>query len=62
MHEAQQLVFGPFRLDLRDERLWREQEVMHLSPKTLASASGTPGWRQLWRVCCIGAPMGIPYS
>ena len=29
---------------------------------TLASGSRTPDWRQIWRVCCIGAPMGIPYS
>jgi DNA-binding winged helix-turn-helix (wHTH) protein/predicted ATPase len=36
MQEPQCLVFGPFRLDLRDERLWRGQEVTPLSPKTFA--------------------------
>jgi class 3 adenylate cyclase/predicted ATPase len=30
------LVFGLFRLDLRDERLWRGEAAMHLHPKTLA--------------------------
>lgn len=29
-------TFGPFRLDLRDERLWRGDEVIHLSHKSLA--------------------------
>jgi DNA-binding winged helix-turn-helix (wHTH) protein/predicted ATPase len=28
-------VFGPFRLDVRDERLWRGQEVLPLRHKTL---------------------------
>src|SRR5262245_1907413 len=36
MQEPQCLVFGPFRLDLRDERLWRGHEVSPLSPKTFA--------------------------
>jgi DNA-binding winged helix-turn-helix (wHTH) protein len=36
MPEQPYLVFGPFRLDLRDERLWRGVEVIHLNPKTLA--------------------------
>src|SRR5262249_43313218 len=27
-------VFDGFRLDQRDERLWRGQEVLHLHPKT----------------------------
>ncbi|MGH8066600.1 MAG: ATP-binding protein [Candidatus Entotheonellia bacterium] len=36
MQEQPCLVFGPFQLDLRDERLWRGPEVMHLNPKTLA--------------------------
>src|SRR5262245_23588474 len=36
MQEPQCLVFGPFRLDLRDERLWRGPEVTPLSPKTFA--------------------------
>jgi DNA-binding winged helix-turn-helix (wHTH) protein/tetratricopeptide (TPR) repeat protein len=30
------LVFDAFRLDLRDERLWCGQEVLHLHPKTFA--------------------------
>src|SRR5438094_7202207 len=36
MQEPQGLVFGPFRLDLRDERLWRGPEGTPLSPKTFA--------------------------
>jgi DNA-binding winged helix-turn-helix (wHTH) protein/tetratricopeptide (TPR) repeat protein len=36
MQEPQCLVFGPFRLDLRDERLWRGPEATPLSPKTFA--------------------------
>lgn len=29
-------MFGPFRLDLRDERLWRGDRVIPMRPKTLA--------------------------
>ena len=36
MQEPQSLVFGPFRLDRRDERLWRGQEVLLLHPKPFA--------------------------
>src|SRR5262252_8975398 len=36
MPEPQCLVFGPFRLDLRDERLWCGPEATPLSPKTFA--------------------------
>src|SRR5215468_1932342 len=36
MPEPQCLVFGPFRLDRRDERLWRGPEVIPLPPKTFA--------------------------
>jgi DNA-binding winged helix-turn-helix (wHTH) protein/tetratricopeptide (TPR) repeat protein len=36
MQELQSLVFGPFRLDLHDERLWRGREVLPLRPKPLA--------------------------
>jgi len=36
VQEPQSLVFGPFRLDLRDERLWRGQEVLPLFPKAFA--------------------------
>src|SRR5215471_4853225 len=36
MPPLQGLVFGPFRLDLRDERLWRGPEALPLSPKTFA--------------------------
>jgi predicted ATPase/DNA-binding winged helix-turn-helix (wHTH) protein len=36
MLEQQNLVFGPFRLDLRDERLRRGQEVLPLQPKLFA--------------------------
>lgn len=36
MQEPQCFVFGPFRLDLRDERLWRGEVAMPLHPKTLA--------------------------
>jgi DNA-binding response OmpR family regulator len=36
MPEQQNLVFGSFRLDLRDERLRRGQEVLPLQPKPFA--------------------------
>jgi predicted ATPase/DNA-binding winged helix-turn-helix (wHTH) protein len=36
MQEPQCLVFGPFRLDRRDERLWRGSEAIPLPPKTFA--------------------------
>ena len=36
MQEQQDLVVGPFRLDLRDARLWRGPEALPLSPKTFA--------------------------
>ena len=36
MQELQSFVFGPFRLDPRDERLWRGEEVLHLHPKPFA--------------------------
>jgi predicted ATPase/DNA-binding winged helix-turn-helix (wHTH) protein len=36
MQEPQCLVFGPFRLDRRDERLWRGPEAIPLPPKTFA--------------------------
>ena len=36
MPEPQCLVFGPFRLDRHDERLWRGSEVIPLPPKTFA--------------------------
>src|SRR5215813_5736938 len=36
MQEPQGLVFGPFRLDLHDERLWCGHEATALSPKTFA--------------------------
>jgi DNA-binding winged helix-turn-helix (wHTH) protein/tetratricopeptide (TPR) repeat protein len=36
MQESQSLAFGPFRLDLHDERLWRGQEVLPLRPKPFA--------------------------
>jgi DNA-binding winged helix-turn-helix (wHTH) protein len=36
MQAPQGLVFGPFRLDRRDERLWRGHEAIPLSPKTFA--------------------------
>jgi hypothetical protein len=35
-------VFGPFRLDQRDEHLWRGPEVIHLDPKTLAVYRSPP--------------------
>src|SRR4029450_1876310 len=37
MQQPQCLVFGPFRLDLRDERLWRGPGAVPLSPKTFAA-------------------------
>src|SRR5262245_5121032 len=36
MQEPQCLVFGQFRLDLRDERLWRGPEAIPLPPKIFA--------------------------
>src|SRR5262245_36077911 len=36
MPEPPCLVFGPFRLDLRDERLWRGPEAIPLPPKIFA--------------------------
>ena len=36
MQEPQSLVFGPFRLELHDERLWRGQAVLPLRPKPFA--------------------------
>ncbi len=36
MQESQCLVFGPFQLDRRDERLWRGSEALPLPPKTFA--------------------------
>ena len=33
---SDQLVFGPFHIDMADERLWREQRVIPLKPKTFA--------------------------
>ena len=46
MPEPQCLVFGPFRLDLRDERLWCGPEVIPLPPKTFAV------------LCCLVAQAG----
>ena len=39
MSELQRLVFGPFQLDLRDERLWCGPEVVRLPPKAFAVLS-----------------------
>src|SRR5262245_32580890 len=36
MREPQRLSFGPFWLDLHDERLWCDREVVRLSPKSFA--------------------------
>jgi DNA-binding winged helix-turn-helix (wHTH) protein len=36
MEEGQYLIFGPFRLDLIRDRLWKEQEVVELRAKPLA--------------------------
>src|SRR6266511_4283788 len=35
MQEQADFVFGPFRLDVRDERLWRGPDVLPLRHKTL---------------------------
>src|SRR5439155_27027581 len=35
MQEQGGLVFGPFRLDVRDERLWRGPDVLPVRHKTL---------------------------
>src|SRR5262245_13411564 len=36
MEEEQSFVFGPFRLDLARDRLWREQQAVELRAKPLA--------------------------
>ena len=36
MSDPQRLVFGPFDLDLRDERLWCAADIIHLNPKAFA--------------------------
>ena len=36
MSDPQRLVFGPFELDLRDERLWCTADIIHLNPKAFA--------------------------
>ena len=36
MRQQQRFIFEPFRLDLRDERLWRGHEVVRILPKTFA--------------------------
>src|SRR2546422_331813 len=36
MQEQSGFVFGPFRLDVRDERLWRGPDVLPVRHKTLA--------------------------
>jgi predicted ATPase/DNA-binding winged helix-turn-helix (wHTH) protein len=36
MSDPQRLVFGPFELDLRDERLWCAAAIIHLNPKAFA--------------------------
>jgi DNA-binding winged helix-turn-helix (wHTH) protein/tetratricopeptide (TPR) repeat protein len=46
MQQPQCLVFGPFRLDRRDERLWCGHEAIPLSPKTFAV------------LCCLVAQAG----
>src|SRR2546425_6568162 len=35
MQEQADFVFGPFRLDVRDERLWRGPDVLPVRHKTL---------------------------
>jgi DNA-binding winged helix-turn-helix (wHTH) protein len=36
MQDAQDLCFGPYRLNLRTTRLWRDQESVKLTPKALS--------------------------
>src|SRR5919201_4736032 len=36
MQEPRLLSFGPFRLDVRNQQLWRGQEVIRLTNKALA--------------------------
>jgi DNA-binding winged helix-turn-helix (wHTH) protein len=36
MHNVHELYFGPFRIDLRDERLWQGTQVLRLRPKSFA--------------------------
>jgi DNA-binding winged helix-turn-helix (wHTH) protein len=36
MRQLQCFIFGPFRFDLSDERLWRGHEVVRILPKTFA--------------------------
>jgi DNA-binding response OmpR family regulator len=40
------LNFGPYRLDLGNEQLWRDTQLVRLTPKTfqvLRAVIGTPG-------------------
>jgi DNA-binding winged helix-turn-helix (wHTH) protein len=37
MAAEQQVVFGPFRLDIDNARLWRGRKALRLSPKALAT-------------------------
>jgi DNA-binding winged helix-turn-helix (wHTH) protein/tetratricopeptide (TPR) repeat protein len=46
VQELQSFVFGPFRLDQRDARLWRDEDVLHLPPKPFAV------------LCCLLAQAG----
>lgn len=36
MPEERQIQFGPFRLDLDNARLWRDQEALRVAPKAFA--------------------------
>jgi DNA-binding winged helix-turn-helix (wHTH) protein len=36
MPEPQRLIFAPFLLDLRDERLWQENKAIRLGSKAFA--------------------------
>lgn len=36
MERSRYLLFGPFRLDVVNERLWREGQEVVLSPKSFA--------------------------
>src|SRR5215472_12229255 len=36
MPDVHELWFGPFRIDLQDERLWRGAQVLRLRPKSFA--------------------------
>ena len=46
MQTASLFAFPPYRLDLRAERLWRDDEAIRLTPQSLRSAELSGGARR----------------